>query len=86
MAEAGVADFRSDTWNAIAAPPRTPKPIVARINAAMNEAFALPEVRARLATLSMQPAGGTPADMAAFLKAETKRWGEVIRAAGIVAN
>ena len=78
-----MPDVRSDTWNAIAAPPKTPKAIVDKINAAMNEVFALPEIRARLATMSMQPAGGSPADMAAFLKAETARWGEVIRAAGI---
>jgi tripartite-type tricarboxylate transporter receptor subunit TctC len=86
MAEAGVANFRSDTWNAIAAPPRTPKPIIDKINAAMNDVFKLPDIRERLATMSMQPAGGTPADMAAFIKAETKRWGEVIRAANITVN
>ena len=83
IAEVGVPDLRVDTWNAIAAPPKTPKPIIAKINAAMNEIFALPEIRERLATMSMQPAGGTPADMAAFVKAETQRWGEVIRAANI---
>jgi tripartite-type tricarboxylate transporter receptor subunit TctC len=86
MAEAGVPDFRSDTWNAIAAPPKTPKPIIDKLNAAMNEVFALPEIRDRLATMSMQPAGGSPADMAAFVKAETARWGEVIRAANITVN
>ena len=83
IAEAGVPDLRVDTWNAIAAPHGTPKPIIDKINTAMNEVFALPEVRARLAALSMTPAGGTPADMAAFVKAETQRWGEVIRAANI---
>jgi tripartite-type tricarboxylate transporter receptor subunit TctC len=86
MAEAGVPNFRSDTWNAIAAPPNTPKPIIEKINAAMNEVFALPEIRNRLATMSMQPAGGSPADMAAFVRAETARWGEVIRAANITVN
>jgi tripartite-type tricarboxylate transporter receptor subunit TctC len=86
MAEAGVPDFRSDTWNAIAAPAKTPKPIIDKINAAMNDVFKLPEIRNRLATMSMQPAGGTPADMAAFVKAETGRWAEVIRAANITVN
>ena len=86
IAEAGVPDLRVDTWNAIAAPPRTPKPIIAKINTAMNEIFALPEIRERLATMSMQTAGGTPADMAAFVRAETKRWGDVIRAANITVN
>jgi tripartite-type tricarboxylate transporter receptor subunit TctC len=86
IAEAGVPDLRVDTWNAIAAPPKTPKPIIAKINAAMNEVFALPEIRARLATMSMTPAGGTPDDMAAFVKSETKRWGDVIQAAHITVN
>ena len=49
----------------------------------MNDVFAMPDVRGRLATMSMTPAGGSPADMAAFVKAETARWGEVIRAADI---
>jgi len=83
LADAGVADFQADTWNAIVAPPKTPQPIVAKINAAMNDVFAMPDIRGRLATMSMTPVGGSPADMAAFVKAETARWGDVIRAADI---
>jgi tripartite-type tricarboxylate transporter receptor subunit TctC len=83
LAEAGVPDFQADTWNAIATPPKTPQPIIAKLNAAMNQVFAMPDIKSRLAAMSMQPAGGSPADMAAFVKAETARWGEVIRAAGI---
>jgi tripartite-type tricarboxylate transporter receptor subunit TctC len=83
MAEAGVADFISGTWNAIAAPPRTGKPIVGKINAAMNELLRAEDIAGRLAALGMQPVGGSPADMAAFLREETRRWGEVIRAANI---
>src|SRR5262249_49065535 len=49
LAEAGVADFQADTWNAIAAPPKTPQPIIAKLNAAMNEVFAMPDVRSRFA-------------------------------------
>jgi tripartite-type tricarboxylate transporter receptor subunit TctC len=86
MAEAGVADFRSDTWNAIAAPPHTPRPVIAKINAAMNEALRSPEIGRQLARFGMQPVGGSPADMAAFVVEETRRWGEVIRAANISAN
>ena len=86
IAEAGVPDIRADTWNALAAPPNTPKPIIAKINAAVNEVFKLPDVRERLATMSMQPAGGTPDAMASFVKAETARWGEVIRAAHITVD
>jgi len=86
MAEAGVADFRSDTWNAIAAPPHTPRPVIAKINTAMNELLHTPDVAQHLVRLGMQPVGGSPADMAAFVAEETRRWGEVIRAANISAN
>jgi tripartite-type tricarboxylate transporter receptor subunit TctC len=86
MAEAGVADFRSDTWNAIAAPPRTPQPIIAKINAAMNDVLRAPDIAEQLAHLGLQAVGGSPAEMAAFVAEETRRWGEVIRAANISAN
>jgi len=86
MAEAGIADFISGTWNAIAAPPRTPRPIVGKINVAMNELLHTPDMGERLAALGMQPVGGSPADMAAFLREETRRWGEVIRAANITVD
>jgi tripartite-type tricarboxylate transporter receptor subunit TctC len=86
LIEAGVTDFRSDTWNAIAAPPRTPRAIIAKLNAAINEVLKLPEVQAHFATLSMRPVGGTPAEMADFVKVETRRWGEVVRAANISAE
>jgi tripartite-type tricarboxylate transporter receptor subunit TctC len=86
MQEAGVQDFKSDTWNAIAAPPGTPKAIIVKINAAMNEILTAPEMRDHLAKLTMQPIGGTPAEMATFLQAETRRWRDVIRAANMSAE
>ncbi|MGD0023077.1 MAG: tripartite tricarboxylate transporter substrate binding protein [Xanthobacteraceae bacterium] len=86
IGEAGVADLKSDTWNAIAAPPRTPKAVIAKINSAMNDVLAMPEIRDRLAKLSMQVVGGSPEAMAEFLQAETRRWAEVIRSANITAN
>ena len=55
MVEAGFTDFRSNTWNAIAAPPRTAEPIVAKINAAMNELLRAPDIVRQLERLGMQP-------------------------------
>jgi tripartite-type tricarboxylate transporter receptor subunit TctC len=86
LSEAGVAGFRSDTWNAIAAPPKTPASIVTKLNEAINEVLRRPDIAAHLQTLNMQPVGGTPGEMRQFLKEETQRWGDVIRAANIVAN
>ena len=86
MQEAGVPDFKSDTWNAIAAPPRTPKAIIVKINAAMNEILRTPEMRDHLAKLNMRPIGGSPDEMAKFVQAETRRWKDVIRAANMSVN
>jgi tripartite-type tricarboxylate transporter receptor subunit TctC len=83
MAEAGVADFRADSWNAIAAPPKTPAKIVAKLNQAINDVLRRPDVVAHLEALTMQPVGGTPEETRKFLQEETQRWGDVIRAASI---
>jgi tripartite-type tricarboxylate transporter receptor subunit TctC len=83
MIEAGVPDFRSDTWNAISAPPKTPAPIVDKLNGAVNDIMKEPETRKHFADLNLLPAGGSPSDMGKFVKEETVRWGQVIRKAGI---
>ena len=84
--EGGLAAFKSDTWNAIAAPPRTPPAIIARLNGAIDEILKSPDVQAHFAGIHMQPVGGPPADLAELIRAETRRWGDVIRAANIVVN
>src|SRR3954470_13226778 len=68
LVEAGVPDFRSDTWNALVAPPRTPSVIVAKLNAAVNQIIRMPDVQAQFATLSMQPVGGSPGDLAELMQ------------------
>lgn len=86
FAEGGVENFESATWNAIAAPPGTPRQIIAAVNREINEILKLPDVRAQFLSINMQPVGGSPADMAKLIKDETKRWGDVIVAAGITIN
>jgi len=83
LAEAGVPGCTSDTWQALTAPPNTPAAVVAKLNDAVNKALKDPAVLDRFAKLNLRPGGGTPSEMAAFVKAETKKWGDVIRAAGI---
>ena len=86
MIEAGVPNFISDTWNAISAPPKTPAPIIAKLNRAINEIISETEMKARFKELNLIPVGGTPADMAQLKKEETERWTKVIREAGIQAE
>jgi len=81
--ESGVPGCISDTWHAITAPPKTPDVIVAKLNAAANAAMHDPILLQRFQELSVSPGGGTTAEAAAFIKQETQRWDDVIRAAGI---
>ncbi len=81
--ESGIPDFSVASWNALAAPARTPKDIVARLNKEANAAVASPEVRARLAELGVDARGGTPEEARELLASEIRRWSEVIAKAGI---
>jgi tripartite-type tricarboxylate transporter receptor subunit TctC len=83
MIEAGVPGFISDTWNAMSAPPKTPGAVTAKLNQAINSIIEEPDIRKRFAQLNMYPAGGSPADMRKLVETETRRWGEVIKKAGI---
>jgi tripartite-type tricarboxylate transporter receptor subunit TctC len=84
--ESGVKGFESGTWNAIAAPPKTPAAIVAKLSRAVNEVLNSPEGKAHFATLNLHAAGGTPAEAKAFITSETKVWGDVIKEAHVPAH
>ena len=81
--EAGVPDFISDTWNAITAPPKTPPAIIAKLNAALNAALNTPDLRSAILRLHAQPGGGDTRELADLIKADTVRWGNVIKAANV---
>ncbi len=83
LQEAGVPGCESDTWNALTAPPKTPARAVAKLNDAANQVMKDPELLDRYKQLSLSAGGGSVAQMSDFLKAETQRWGAVIKAAGI---
>jgi tripartite-type tricarboxylate transporter receptor subunit TctC len=75
--------FASQTWFAIAAPPKTPAALAARISGDVAEALRDPRVIERFRALSAEPVGSDPAATAAFIGAETARWGKVIKTADI---
>ena len=86
LKEAGVKDFESGTWNAIAAPPKTPAAIVAKLNTAIDAVLKSPDVQAKFAKINLHAAGGTPAQAKAFIAKETQVWGEVIKEAHVPAH
>jgi tripartite-type tricarboxylate transporter receptor subunit TctC len=75
--------FESVAWFGIVGPPRTPGFIAEKVAAGVAETLRNPDVLRRLSDLSADPLGMTPAETAAFMKAETERWGAVIRSAGV---
>lgn len=75
--------FESAAWFGVVAPPGTPKEIVAKINADINEALRQPEVKEKMANLSAETIGGTPEATAAYMREEVERWAKVIKAAGV---
>jgi tripartite-type tricarboxylate transporter receptor subunit TctC len=84
--EAGVKGFESNTWNAIAAPPKTPDAIVQKLNKAIVEVLNSPEAIAHFTKLNLRASKSTPAEAKAFIAHETEVWGGVIKAAGVEAN
>ena len=78
-----VPGFVSVTWFAIVATPKTPQPILAKLNADINEALRDPQVRARLENLSAEVVGGTLESNAAFFKSEAALWKKVITDANV---
>jgi tripartite-type tricarboxylate transporter receptor subunit TctC len=81
--EQGLKGFECYTWNAILAPAGTPRPIVDKLNAAINKALADPAVSSALEKAGITPTpGSTPETTADFVKAELAKWAPIIKASG----
>lgn len=81
--EAGVKGYETVSWGGVVAPKGTPDDVVATLNAAIQKALQAPDVRAGLATLGAEPAGGSPADFKKLIDRETAKWRGIIESAGI---
>jgi tripartite-type tricarboxylate transporter receptor subunit TctC len=64
-------------WYCLLAPAGTPRPVIERLNGALNQALASPAVRERILAMGAQPAGSTPQEFAARLQNETLKWQKV---------
>ena len=83
IAEAGVPGFDVSSWYALFAPARTPPEIIRKMHADTVAALSDPATKERLEQLGVVVVGSTPAELAAFLKAEMDKWAPVIKEAGI---
>jgi tripartite-type tricarboxylate transporter receptor subunit TctC len=83
LAEAGVPSYLAVTWLGVVAPAKTPRPIVDRLNRALNEALASKAMTDRFKLIGEDAAPGTPEDYAAVIKTDFAKWKEVIEKANI---
>ena len=83
MSYAGLQHFKLSSWNALAAPARTPPEVILRLNQAANGALAQPAVQRQLRTLGVRPQGGTPDQLRQWLAAEIRQGAELVRGARI---
>ena len=81
--EAGIKGFDVTNWYGVMAPGGTPRDIVSKLNADINKAMQVPEVRARLEAVGTQLREQSAADFEAFMKAEAAKYGRLIKAANI---
>lgn len=86
LAEQGMKDFVYSEWFGFYVPAKTPADIVNRLNAALRVALAAPETVSGLAVMGLEAQSSSPAELAARLKADTERWGPLVKTIGFTAE
>ncbi len=82
IAEAGVPGYEAGTWTGVIAPAGVPRPIIDKLNAAINRAINSPNFKARFAKIGDEPAGGSPEDFVKLIAADSAKWADVVRRSG----
>jgi tripartite-type tricarboxylate transporter receptor subunit TctC len=83
LAEAGVAGYEASAWNGVAAPARTPRAVIERLNKEINAAVAVAEVKQRLQDLGVDARASSPEGLRELLVSETAKWKAVVERAKI---
>ncbi|MBX9751548.1 MAG: tripartite tricarboxylate transporter substrate binding protein, partial [Roseococcus sp.] len=86
VGEIGLAAAEATSWGAVMAPAGTPPAAIERLNATLREALALQPVKDRLTQVGAEAITSSPTELAAYLRAETEKWGRVVREARITVN
>jgi tripartite-type tricarboxylate transporter receptor subunit TctC len=81
--ETGIPGYDYSTWYALFMPAGTPRAVIDKVSQATRKVLAQNETRQRLDGQGVEALGGTPAELGAYLKSETEKWGKVVRAANI---
>jgi tripartite-type tricarboxylate transporter receptor subunit TctC len=87
LAEVGVPGYDAAAWAMLIAPAKTPRPILARLNAEVNAIVNTAEVKQQLINLGINPIGrGSLDELQAFVKTEVVRWGKILQEAGLAGS
>ena len=86
MAESGAPGYDVRSWYGVLAPAKTPREIISKVNADVNRAIKLSDVIEKLNDMGAPPIGGTPADLAAHIQRELKKWATVVSESGAKVN
>jgi tripartite-type tricarboxylate transporter receptor subunit TctC len=83
VAEAGFPDLVVTSWQAAAAPVKTPREVVAKLNDAMVRTLRSPDIRERMSQIGFDVVAGTPEEFGRFMQEEVDRWTKVVQRGGI---
>ena len=86
IAEQGLPGFEAVSWFALFAPANTPAPIADKLQAEVSRILKSPEISQKLLAIGLEPGGGTPAELAAYQKAEITKWAKVVKDSGATAD
>lgn len=83
MQEAGVADFEVDSWYAMFVPAKTPKPVIEKLNKALNTIVQEPDIKEKLLAQGSEGAGGPPEALGKIVSTELVKWAKVVKEAQV---
>ncbi|MPN37836.1 hypothetical protein SDC9_185357 [bioreactor metagenome] len=86
MQESGVDGYDTSTWYGLWAPKGTPADVVTRLAQAAQEALKKPEIIAQYHRMGAEPVGSSPAQFAAYMKSEARKWAEIVKLSGAKAD
>ena len=82
LVEAGVPGYEVNAWSGVIAPAGLPRPILERLNKAINAAVVAPETKARFEQLGSEGGGGTPEEFAELIRRDSAKWADVVKRSG----
>jgi tripartite-type tricarboxylate transporter receptor subunit TctC len=82
LIEAGVAGYEVNAWSGVIAPAGLPRPILDKLNKAINAAILVPETKERFMQLGSEGGGGTPEEFAELIRRDSAKWADVVKRSG----